>query len=290
MFILTFDIEEWFHILDNENAEDISLWDKRESRVERMTYHLMELLDRYKITATFFILGWVAERHKRLIKDIVKNGHDIGSHSFSHRLIYKESKGHFINDLNKSINILEDISGKKVETYRAPGFSIKKEQLWVFEELIKAGIKVDCSVFPTVRGHGGIKEFLYDRPCIIKVGKQNLFELPVNVLRSTSLNLGLSFTGGGYFRLLPFNLVKILFKKNADYVITYFHPRDFDRDQPLLPYLSLLRRFKSYYGIKSALSKLELLLNNFQFVSIRSFMDSYQWENANVIDLSQSTI
>lgn len=290
MFILTFDIEEWFHILDNEFAEDISLWDKRESRVERMTYMILELLEKYKISGTFFVLGWVAERHKRLISDIAKYGHELGSHSFNHRLIYKESKEHFINDLNRSINILEDIVGKKVELYRAPSFSIKKEQLWVFEELIKAGIKIDCSIFPTIRAHGGMKEFLYDRPCVIKIGKQRILELPINVLKSTNLNLGMTFTGGGYFRLLPFKLIKLLFKKNEDYVITYFHPRDFDKGQPLLPSLSLTRRFKSYYGIKTARSKLELLLSTFRFVNIHSFVNSYRWEKANVIELGENTL
>lgn len=203
-----------------------------------------------------------------------------------HKLIFKESKEYFINDLNKSINILQDISGKKVEIYRAPGFSIKKEQLlWFFEALINAGIKIDCSIFPTTRYHGGIREFPCDKPCIIKIGDYRIFELPVNVMKLPILNIGLTFIGGGYFRLLPFWMIKWLVRRNIDYVITYFHPRDFDLQQPRLPHFSVMRKFRLYYGIKSALQKLKLLLNMFEITTVGAFVKSYQWKDAPIIEV-----
>lgn len=287
MYILTFDIEEWFHILDNSYIEDCSLWDTRESRIEQTTYKILELLKEQNISATFFALGWVAERHKQLISDISKAGYEIGTHSYAHKLVYLQSREKFKDDLNRAIQIVEDIIGKKVRIYRAPGFSIKSEEMWVFEELVEAGIEIDSSIFPSSRGHGGLKLFPLDKPCILKSGDYKIKELPINVLKIPFINMGMTFAGGGYFRLLPFNVLRWAFKKNSDYVMTYFHPRDFDSGQPVVKELSLLRKFKCYYGIKSAFEKLRQLLDTFDFVDIANFVDSVEWRKVPVIEIDK---
>lgn len=287
MYILTFDIEEWFHILDNSHTEDYSLWSKRESRVERTTYKILELLKEYGITASFFALGWVADRHRQLIKDIWAAGHEVGTHSHAHRLVYTQSREIFRDDLKRAIEAVSNITGSPVRFYRAPGFSIKSSEVWVFEELAKAGIDIDCSIFPSRRGHGGLSRFPMDRPCIIQSGNFKIKELPINILKIPFLNMGITFSGGGYFRLLPFGFVKRFFIGNSDYVMAYFHPRDFDSGQPRFKELSLLRQFKSYYGIESAFDKLKRLLGTFKFVDIATFAQMENWDKVPVISVDK---
>lgn len=264
MNILTFDLEDWFHILDFGRTENPDQWDKFESRIEANTERLLKLLEAKKIRATFFCLGWIAEKYPHLIRRIAER-HEIACHSMNHQLLYKQSKSDFVEDLKKSVGLLRSLSGQSVNAYRAPGFSLGKEHGYVFEELNKIGISIDCSVFPARRNHGGIPDFPFSRPCKISGDNFEVVEFPMNVIPFFGKKI--VFSGGGYFRLMPYSFIKNQMEK-ASYVMTYFHPRDFDPGQPMLEGLPYKRRLMSYVGLNSSFRKLEQLLNDFEFVSV----------------------
>lgn len=265
--VLTVDLEDWFHLLDEDQTATPAQWEKFPNRLERNTSVLLDLFSRHNTRATFFILGWVAEKFPKLVKSIFDAGHHIGSHSFAHPLVYKLSKKEFEKDLLRSLNRIEDITGKKITSYRAPGFSITKDCIWAFEVLAKHGITHDSSVFPASRSHGGLPGFP-DKPFSL-IGKSwTISEFPIST--ADIFFKKLAFSGGGYFRLFPLWFIRRqLDRHNAEGVpvITYFHPRDFDPGQPLLK-LSAVRTFKSYVGIKGALRKLEYILSRYSFTSI----------------------
>jgi peptidoglycan-N-acetylglucosamine deacetylase len=282
MNILTFDIEEWFHILDNDSTKSEKEWSNFEYRLDSNMDRIFEMLDRKDQKATFFILGWVAREFPHIVKKIHELGFEIATHSDRHQLAYNQTKKEFSDDLEYSIKSIEDIAGIKVRTYRAPGFSIKEENKWAFEELIKQGIEIDCSVFPARRSHGGFERYGHSEPSVININDASIKELPINLF--SILGKKVIFSGGGYFRLLPYPLIKQMMSK-SDYVMTYFHPRDFDKDQPVIRDLSLVRRFKSYYGLGSALSKLERLIDDFEFIDIDEADKRINWDLAKNVEL-----
>lgn len=264
--ILTFDIEDWFHILDHQEVEDPATWVQHPSRVVENTQRILDVLDAQDQRATFFCLGWVAERHPYLINEISNRGHELGSHSYFHQLAYKQSRKDFQEDLLRSISILEDISGKKITAYRAPGFSVTRENPWVFDVLIEAGITHDCSIFPAQRAHGGFQG-VPATPFILERDGGEVNAFPMNTFRMAGRDI--VFSGGGYFRLLNYQIIRQMMLR-SDYVMTYFHPRDFDAEQPMIPGLGITRRIKSYIGLKGAMSKLERLLAEFEFQDLAS--------------------
>ena len=258
MNFITFDIEDWFHILDHPETANPSSWDKFESRIDHGVGIILDLMDRHDLKGTFFCLGWIAEKYPHIIKRIDAAGHHIGTHSYYHQLAYDQTEDEYRKDLSDSIKILSDLTGKTVDAYRAPGFSIKQSNIWAFDTMAEEGIKYDSSIFPANRAHGGLPQFSTDQPCKIITKKGNeIIELPMNT--NTLLGRKFVFSGGGYFRLLPEWYLKKLFKTQG-YVMTYFHPRDFDATQPLIPGLSKIRKFKSYVGIANTESKLSNLL------------------------------
>ena len=282
MNILTFDIEEWFHILDHPDLKEQSKWDELEYRLEHNIDRIIELLNNKNQKATFFCLGWVAKKYPQIIRKIHDNDFEIASHSNSHQLVYQQSRKEFRDDLKKSIESIEDVIGVKCTSYRAPGFSIKEGNQWAFEELINQGLKIDCSIFPANRAHGGFSTFNKSEPCLINIDKNKIKEFPINVF--TIFNMRFIFSGGGYFRLLPYKLINKLFKK-SNYVMTYFHPRDFDYEQPVIPNLSLFRKFKSYVGLKYAFDKLDRLITDFEFIDLKEADQRVDWERISNIYL-----
>ncbi len=264
MNILTFDLEDWFHILDFEETQYPEQWSKFENRIEKNTERILELLERKNVRATFFCLGWVAQQYPKLVQKISLK-HELACHSMDHQLLHLQNREQFKVDLRKSVSILEDLTGKKVNAYRAPGFSLTRDHAYVFEELNQLGIGIDCSIFPAKRNHGGISDFPFNRPCIIAGSDFEILEFPLNTV--SFLSKKIVFSGGGYFRLLPYSFIRSKMK-SSDYVMTYFHPRDFDPGQPKLNNLSLRRRFMSYVGLNSSFRKLEMLLNEFEFTNI----------------------
>jgi polysaccharide deacetylase family protein (PEP-CTERM system associated) len=284
MKILTFDIEDWFHILDNEETKSSNSWDRFPSRVEKNVNTILDLLDDNNQKATFFILGWIALKFPNLIREIAQRGHHIGCHSYAHQLVYSQSQKEFREDLKKAKELIESVTCKSIDSYRAPGFSINSKSLWAFEILFDLGFRIDSSIFPANRAHGGISSFPYAEPVLGKIGSDIMKLFPLNSKKA----FGHSFiySGGGYFRLFPSFLIQSWFK-NDDYVMTYFHPRDFDPNQPIVPGLNYLRYFKSYVGLKGALPKLDNLLQINHFVTLEEANKSVDWSAAKILSLSE---
>jgi peptidoglycan-N-acetylglucosamine deacetylase len=282
MKILSFDIEDWFHILDNPETSNPTSWEKMPSRLEAGVDRILSLLSDTNQPATFFCLGWVAEKYPNVIKKIVNSGIHLATHSYSHQLAYDQSKNQFEEDLWRSIDTLQQVSGTKIDTYRAPGFSITSKNLWAFEVLHRLGIENDCSVFPASRAHGGIPEYSTACPSFIEYENITLKSLPINT--SKILGKNIVYSGGGYFRLLPLWYLKRRFT-NDNYIMTYFHPRDFDPHQPMVPGLGIIRKFKSYVGLSRAYIKLEFLLRAHQFISVDMAVKTVNWDSVDKVVL-----
>ena len=280
MKILTFDIEEWFHILDNNSTKTEVQWSSYEKRLDANMERIFELLERKQQKATFFCLGWVAREYPHIIRRIHKEGYEIATHSDRHQLAYEQNRTEFSEDLKRSIGSVEEVTGEKVKAYRAPGFSLKEENKWVFEVLVENGIEVDCSIFPAARSHGGFASFGHAEPAMVEMNGVRLKEFPINLYEVAGCNI--IFSGGGYFRLLPYRMIKYMMKR-SDYVMTYFHPRDFDTGQPVIGELSAIRKFKSYYGLGSAFDKLERLISDFEFIDLHSAEKKVDWDQVKTI-------
>ena len=280
MNILTFDIEDWYHILHKYPSDILEKWNSYEDRVHVGTDKILEVLLQNNVKATFFVLGYIAEKHPEIIKKIHDYGFEVGAHSDMHKVAFHQTPQAFKTDLQTCINRLEDITSKQVVSYRAPGFSVKKENVWVFDILHELGIQYDASVFPAWRENGGFINFKESGPVKLRFNNKEIKEFPM----STNSFFGNKFTttGGGYFRFYPYGMIKSLIKK-SDYTMTYFHPRDFDPDQPMLDGLSLKRKFKSYYNLSGAYSKFKKLIQDFNFVDISEADKIINWENMPIV-------
>ena len=282
MNILTFDIEEWFHILDNDSTKTVNEWGKYESRIHQNMERIFDLLEKHNQKATFFCLGWVGETYPEIIKEISNRGYEVGSHTRMHQLIYEQERETFKKDLEYSIKTLEDLTGKKVKYFRAPGFSIREDNKWAFEVIAEQGIEVDCSIFPAPRAHGGFPSYKQPIPSILKYKDVALKEFPISF--KTIYGRPVIFSGGGYFRLFPYPFIK-QWTKQSDYVMSYLHPRDFDAGQPVIKELSAFRKFKSYVGLKSAEKKLEQWLTDFKFIDLGTAVKQIDWHSVSVVNL-----
>lgn len=282
MNVLTFDIEEWFHILDNESTKTITEWGNYETRIHANMERIFKLLEQTNTRATFFILGWITEAFPEVVKEIIARGYEVGTHSRMHQLVYEQTPTEFEEDLEHAIKTLEDITGQKVKYFRAPGFSITENEKWAFEILVKYGIEIDSSIFPASRAHGGFRSYKYAVPSVIRYNGHELKELPINSI--TIVGAPVIFSGGGYFRLFPYHLIK-KWTSLSEYTMSFLHPRDFDPEQPVIPELSAFRCFKSYVGLKSAESKLKRWLSDFAFVDIHSAVTMINWSKVPVVNL-----
>ena len=283
MNILTFDIEEWFHIQFDEISEfhQTRFFEKR---LPVILHKILDRLDLIDTKATFLCLGWVGEVYPELIQEIHQRGHEIGSHTNDHKLVYRQSPKEFRNDLRQSISTLTNLTGSPITTFRAPAFSITQNNEWAYEVLIEEGIEIDLSLFPSKRDFGGNTKHLIEGPQVLKTPSGNLKELPINFSRF--LGKKLIFSGGGYFRLTPYWLTKSLMK-SSDYTMCYFHARDFDPQQPILTGLSKSRRLKSYYGLTSAWGKFESLTNDFAFLNVKQACEHINWGSVPIIPIQK---
>lgn len=285
MNILTFDIEDWY------NCDFISGdfdWDKHEVRIYDGVRRILEELDRRNQKGTFFCLGWLAEKHPIIIKEIADRGHQIGCHSYQHELSHRFTPEEFIADTSKAKALIEGVIGKKINIFRAPGFSITKNNIWALKALADMGFEYDCSMFPAPHDYGGMPSYGEGVPKLIDLGDGRFIkEFPINIHQVAGKNL--VFSGGGFFRLFPYWLIKSWAKK-SEYMMTYFHPRDFDAGQPVVPGLPLMRRFKSYVGIKGAFKKFQKLLNDFTFVNVVEADNMLDWDKVSILKLSELEI
>lgn len=275
MNILTFDLEEWYtYILYKKGSPKYF-----EPILEKLLNELLFALDREKIQATFFCLGKIARDYPDIIRHIYKSGHNIGCHSDKHKFVNKQSFSEFYEDSKKAIYSLEDKIGEKIISYRAPAFTITESNIWALEVLINLGIKFDSSIFPSSRSYGGFNKFPSDSPSIINTQSGIIYEFPIN--SKPIFNRKVMFSGGGYFRLLPYQYLKSLMK-NSDYVMCYFHLRDFDKEQVRV---YNHRYLMNYVGINSALSKFDLLIKDFKFMSLEQASQIVDWDKSEKVSL-----
>ena len=263
--VFTIDVEDWFHIMDLPAAPSIDQWQKLPSLVERNFYTLLDLLDRRNVKGTCFFLGWSAERSPQMVREAVARGHEVASHGYGHDLVYDMSPAEFLLDLRHAKSLLEDLAGRSVEGYRAPGFSVTAATPWFFEKLAESGHRYSSSVFPAARQHGGMSGFATG-PCAIQTLHGPICEFPISVAQ-IALGKQLWFFGGGYLRLFPYGLVRrmaaqVLAEERP--LVFYIHPREIDPTHPRLA-MPLVRRLKSYIGLRSTKGKLDRILSEFSF-------------------------
>ena len=271
MNILTFDIEEWFHCDFISGTKNWSTYPSPQTTDF--------ILDTAVIAAPSCIVSGAAAWDME-IRKIYKEGHEIGCHSMKHELVHRLNPQQFREDTQNALNVIEQVIGEKVNMYRAPAFSITKETPWAFEILHELGITHDASVFPAKHDYGGFPSFGNSEPSIIETNGVFIKEFPMNTLEIFKQSI--VFSGGGFFRLFPYNLIK-KWTTQSDYIMTYFHPRDFDNDQPMLQHLPLIRKFKSYYGLKGSGAKFDRYLSDFKTTSVLDVSKNFDWTKAKKI-------
>jgi polysaccharide deacetylase family protein (PEP-CTERM system associated) len=270
MRVLTFDVEDWFHVLDNPSTDTPDAWPRLPSRVERNTERILDALGVRGVHATFFVLGWVAEHHPAIVRRIAAEGHEIGTHSYAHLPVREERRHDFEPDLRRSVQLLEDLAGRPVTCYRAPGATLSLRHGWAFEALLAAGIQVDCSILRAP----------LDGPSMIASPAGWLRELPLGGERPFGVRVRCS--SAGYFRASPYALVQRELRRRG-YVMSYFHPRDFDPGQPAVEGLSLPRHLKARIGLRSAFDRFGRLLDEFDFVSVGEAVERVDWRSVPVV-------
>ncbi len=261
---LTIDVEDYFQVSAFAPYIRRDEWDTRECRVVRNVSRILELLAAQNVQATFFTLGWVAERYPQLVRSIVAGGHELASHGYGHERASDLDRTAFRQDVTRAKRLLEDLSGRAVLGYRAPSFSIGTGNLWAFDELASAGYHYSSSVYPIKHDHYGMPDsprFAY------RVAGSGLLEVPVTTLRVRNRNLPSS--GGGYFRLLPYALSRWMIgqvnRQDQEAAIFYFHPWEIDPGQPRVAGIDAKTRFRHYINIGRMENRLQNLLTDFRW-------------------------
>jgi polysaccharide deacetylase family protein (PEP-CTERM system associated) len=260
---LTVDVEDYYHVAGFEGIVDRSRWGNFESRIEASTGKVLDVLERAGVRATFFVLGWVAEHYPGVVRTIHGAGHEVGCHSYWHRLIYSQTAADFRDDLRRGRDVLEDITGTPVTAYRAPTFSITRRSLWALDVLIEEDFTVDSSIFPTHHDRYGLAGApLAPHRLACPAGTLVEFPMPVHAGLGYPLPVG----GGGYFRLYPYALTRHLLRGiNAAGrpFAAYLHPWELDPGQPRLR-PGRLRAFRHYVNLHRTESRLRRLLDDFR--------------------------
>lgn len=272
--VMTIDVEDYFHVSNFERVVDRGDWGSMESRVERNTDRLLEMFAETNVTATFFVLAWVAERLPALIARIATAGHEVASHGYGHRLVYDQSRADFRQDVRKAKIILEDTSGMLVEGYRAPSFSITRKSLWALDALAEEGYRYDSSIYPIRHDRYGIPGSPRE-PYILRLPSGDLVEVPGSTVQLASMALPIG--GGAYFRLLPYRWtgwgIARVNRRERRSAVFYLHPWEIDPGQPRLP-ASALRRVRHYANLARTDARLGRLLREFPFGPMRTLVDA----------------
>lgn len=268
---LTIDVEDYFQVSAFAPHIPRSEWNVRECRVERNVECILAMLDEHDTKATFFTLGWVAERYPNVVRRIVDNGHELASHGYGHERATDQTPESFFADINVAKLILEDLSGKAVIGYRAPSFSIGEKNLWAFECLEKAGYRYSSSIYPIHHDHYGMPNAPRHAHAV-----GSLIEVPATTLRFMKRNWPAS--GGGYFRLMPYSLSRWMIERinRIDQMpaVFYFHPWEVDPGQPRIPGVGMKTRFRHYVNIHRMEGRLRRLLADFSWTRMdRLFLD-----------------
>jgi len=270
---MTIDVEDYFQVSAFEDLVNPGQWDKMAPRVEANTDRLLQLFADHDTKATFFTLGWVAQRFPQLVHRIVEQGHELASHGTMHQRASGQNREQFKADVGDAKRLLEDLSGKPILGYRAPSFSFTKENLWVYDVLAEEGYVYSSSVYPVVHDHYGIPDaprFRYETPAGVD-------EIPLSTLPVFGKNVPIS--GGGYFRLYPYMFtrwaVSRFMNKEAQPYIFYLHPWEVDPNQPRMDGASAKSRFRHYLNLKRVEARLGRLLTDFEWGSLAKL---YQYQ------------
>ncbi|MCK6554782.1 DUF3473 domain-containing protein [Candidatus Binatia bacterium] len=266
---LTVDVEEYFHPNAMDDAVDPGQWDGLPHRVEGNTFKVLDLLDELDTRATFFVLGWVAERWPGLVRDIARRGHEVASHGYAHRLVYKLGADGFRADVVRGKRILEEALGDRVTGFRAASWSIVAGTPWAFDILVEEGFEWDSSVFPVrhdIYGIPGFSRF----PVRIRCTAGTLLEIPPSTVRFAGMTLPVA--GGGYFRLLPYAVTRWAIRRinrvDGAAAMVYVHPWEFDVDQPRLA-ARASARLRQYANLAQTERRLRRLLRDHRFAPLR---------------------
>jgi polysaccharide deacetylase family protein (PEP-CTERM system associated) len=264
---MTVDVEDFFHVSAFESIIDPSQWKEYQPRVDFNTRRLLDLFAKYNVKATFFVLGWVAERYPELISEIHRQGHEIASHGYSHRRATTQTRKEFYEDVKRSKDHLENLFGERITGYRAPSFSIGYDNEWAFEVLSELDFGYSSSTYP-------VKHDLYgtpDWPRFVYKRKEGIVEIPIPTLKLLGKQTPIG--GGGYFRLYPYGLTKFLvssyLKKEKQPYSFYFHPWEIDHEQPRLSHAPLKSKFRHYVNLHKTYGKLERLLQDFSWGTMK---------------------
>ena len=263
---LTIDVEDYYHVSAFESVIPYRDWERLESRVEQNTHRILDLLDRYKTKATFFVLGWVAERRPGLIRAISKRGHEVASHGYAHQRIYTQSSDQFREETRRSKRIIEDAIGQPIFGYRAASYSITVKSIWALDILRDEGFLYDSSIFPVRHDLYGIPG--YNRTCHLLNGHggSGMVEFPLSTLRLAGINIPIA--GGGYLRFYPYGFTRWaitqLNEKEGQPAVVYLHPWEIDPEQPRIP-AGFRSRFRHYTNLNKTEDRLKALLRDFTF-------------------------
>jgi polysaccharide deacetylase family protein (PEP-CTERM system associated) len=273
--VFSVDVEDYFHVQAFADRVCRTHWDQYPSRVVGNTRTVLELLNRHGARGTFFVLGWVAERHPELIREIQRAGHEIGCHSYWHRLIYEQTPDEFRADLRLATDVLQQITGSPVTSYRAPSFSITERSLWALDVLIEEGYRIDSSIYPVRHDTYGMPD-VNPAPHLVQRSSGKIVEFPPAVRRKWWFNIPVA--GGGYFRLLPGRLslhwLKNINRKEQRPVMFYIHPWELDPEQPRL-IASRKSRFRHYQNLHTTVPKLERLLKSIEFQPLNNVLKQF---------------
>ena len=266
---LSFDIEEYFHAEVFAGVVRPEEWPSLESRVLHVTQRLLDLLDYRGVNATFFVLGWVAERHPGLVREIHARGHEVACHGFSHRMISRMAREEFAEDIARAKAVLEDVTGQEVLGYRAPTFSVTRETLWSLDELCEAGFRYDSSIYPIVHDRYGIRGAPRFPHRLRAPGGGEIMEFPLSTIEV--LGWRWPVAGGGYFRLAPYGFTRRAIARLNDRegqpAIVYLHPWELDPAQPRLP-VGPIAHLRHSLNVERTEPKLRRLVEDFAFAPV----------------------
>ena len=274
---LTVDVEDYFHVEAFAQHIPYHAWDSYEPRVERNVFRILELFARYGVTATFFVLGWVAEKFPNLGKEIASAGHEIGCHSYAHRRLHLMTSAEFRKDLRLAATLIGDQVGKPIRCFRAPSFSIVRETMWAFEILAEEGFFIDSSVFPVRHDFYGIPDANRFPHREHALSNKPVFEFPPSTIRVGNRNYGVA--GGGYLRLMSYGMthwaIRRINEVEGHAALVYFHPWEIDPAQPVIRsgFRSTVRHYTNLFTMEG---KIERLLQEFKFTSLTKSSMQYQ--------------
>ncbi len=276
---ITVDVEDYFHVAALAEVIKPEDWPKYDLRVEKNTQKLLALFDQHNVRATFFVLGWVAERCPELVKEISRSGHEVASHGYSHQLVYTQTPEVFREETRRSKTLLEDIVQQPIKGYRAASYSITNESKWALDILIELGFEYDSSIFPIRHDRYGIPD-APDYPHLLTRNSGSIIEFPLSALSLPGYRLPVA--GGGYFRLYPYwltrTLLRQLVRQTKRPFIFYLHPWEIDPDQPRVN-ASRLSRFRHYNNLDVCEQRLEQLLQDFEFTSVADVLSTMGFDD-----------